>query len=384
MCIVEVWISKEAVGREPEDLFEELLQEKCDKGIEIYQAQFLRCALEMEDGTTCVNYAHNHAMQHCSEKNLIWNGPIDKSGFAKAKSDVVLAIKRSFIAMYTELYAVSRNQTRPMLHHISRYRRVILGHTRRKPLMPDIVRVGTIKEADFAYRNDVWVSAKSNMSCFACLQYGPDHILPCGHGFCEECVKDFGTISLQQPYHYKFVECILCGTTEGQWLEQLQPSAALASSELSQQPPNPQPSVPQVVRLNPRCSGVRVLTLDGGGIKGIVELAILEIIEQRVGLKVPIRDLFDLIVGTSTGMAYFDRENGIWLTNGRWHYFSCSNNGAQGHDRSADPPTVSCTREGDFRERPIQRSMVFGSFRGVGPIDDRGYRHVPSICTQPL
>lgn len=350
------------------DLFEELLEEKCVKGIEIYQAQFLRCALKMDDGTTCVNYAHNHAMQHCSEKNLIWNGPIDTTGFAKAKSDVVLAIKRSFIAMYQELYAVPRNQNRPMLHDISRYRRVILGHTRRKPLTPSVVRVKTIKAADFTHRNDIWVSAKSNMSCFACLQYGPDHVLPCGHGFCEECVKDFGTVSLQQPYHYGFVECILCGTTEGQWLEQLRdqrPSAALTSSELSQQPPNPQPSVHQVVRLNPRCSGIRVLTLDGGGIRGIVEIAILEIIERRVGLKVPIRDLFDLIVGTSTGMACCDDETGVWLTNGRRHYFSCSNNGAQGYDPSADPPTVSCPREGNLRERPVQRSVVFGSSRNI-------------------
>ena len=57
----------------------------------------------------------------------------------------------------------------------------------------------------------------------------------------------------------------------------------------------------QKIRLKPKCAGVRVLTLDGGGIRGIIELAILEQVERRVGLGMPIRDLFDLIVGTSTG-----------------------------------------------------------------------------------
>ena len=47
-------------------------------------------------------------------------------------------------------------------------------------------------------------------------------------------------------------------------------------------------------------AGVRVLTLDGGGIRGIVELAILAEIERRVGLGISIREMFDVIVGTST------------------------------------------------------------------------------------
>lgn len=277
----------------------------------------------MEDGTRCVNYVYNHAMQHCSEKNLIWNGSIDRSSFEKADSDVVLAIKHSFIAMYTELYAGSRNQIRPKLQDISQYRRVILGHTRSISSMSS-VPVRNLKAVDFVNQNAAWFSAKSNMSCFACLQSGPDHILPCGHGFCEDCVKDFGTIFTQQSYHYRFTECVLCGTTEEQWLTQLhnnESDAALVSFNSSQQRS-------QVVRLTPRCSGIRVLTLDGGGIKGIVELAILEKIEQRMGFKVSFRDLFDLVVGTSTGMIHLNTKTVIQLINYRWYYFPCSNNDA--------------------------------------------------------
>jgi patatin-like phospholipase/acyl hydrolase len=58
---------------------------------------------------------------------------------------------------------------------------------------------------------------------------------------------------------------------------------------------------PHLVRLKPRCAGARILTLDGGGIRGIVELALLQSLDATVGLGIPIRDLFDLIIGTSTG-----------------------------------------------------------------------------------
>jgi len=55
------------------------------------------------------------------------------------------------------------------------------------------------------------------------------------------------------------------------------------------------------IQLKPRCAGARVLTLDGAGIRGIVELALLRSLEKEVGLGIQIRELFDLIVGTSTG-----------------------------------------------------------------------------------
>jgi patatin-like phospholipase/acyl hydrolase len=58
-----------------------------------------------------------------------------------------------------------------------------------------------------------------------------------------------------------------------------------------------------LIQLKPRCAGARILTLDGGGIRGIVELSVLQALQKAVGLEeFPIRDMFDLIVGTSTGI----------------------------------------------------------------------------------
>ncbi len=43
----------------------------------------------------------------------------------------------------------------------------------------------------------------------------------------------------------------------------------------------------------------RVLSIDGGGIRGIIPALVLAHVEQRTGK--PCSELFDLMVGTSTG-----------------------------------------------------------------------------------
>jgi patatin-like phospholipase/acyl hydrolase len=45
----------------------------------------------------------------------------------------------------------------------------------------------------------------------------------------------------------------------------------------------------------------RVLALDGGGVRGHIQLEILALLEREIGLDLPLRYFFDLIVGTSIG-----------------------------------------------------------------------------------
>ena len=51
----------------------------------------------------------------------------------------------------------------------------------------------------------------------------------------------------------------------------------------------------------PRLAAPRILALDGGGVRGVIELEILDAIEARLGSRIPIHRFFDLIGGTSTG-----------------------------------------------------------------------------------
>lgn len=45
----------------------------------------------------------------------------------------------------------------------------------------------------------------------------------------------------------------------------------------------------------------RILALDGGGVKGLIQLEVLAMLEEEIGLDLPLRRFFDLIVGTSIG-----------------------------------------------------------------------------------
>ena len=49
----------------------------------------------------------------------------------------------------------------------------------------------------------------------------------------------------------------------------------------------------------PEGSGIRILTLDGGGSRGLVALELMSALEQTTGRR--LKDSFDLVYGTSTG-----------------------------------------------------------------------------------
>ena len=58
---------------------------------------------------------------------------------------------------------------------------------------------------------------------------------------------------------------------------------------------------PFQIRPQPPTAGGRVLSLDGGGVKGIIELEILQQLCDLVGGDLSVDNLFDMVVGTSIG-----------------------------------------------------------------------------------
>lgn len=126
----------------------------------------------------------------------------------------------------------------------------------------------------------------SYRTCFACLHAIPDHVLPCGHAFCETCIKDFGRPIDEQAGAFQIDRCIFDGTAWSGGKE-------------------------QIIQTKPGFAGIRILTLDGGGARGILELAMLDLLSDMIGLNLPMSHFFDLIVGTGTGEQAGIRDQGI-------------------------------------------------------------------------
>ena len=119
-----------------------------------------------------------------------------------------------------------------------------------------------------------WSQLKSNQACLFCLARSPEHVLSCGHALCETCVRRNAREASQTSglYNsYELQECPLCGKREI-----------------------------LLVRLKPPTAGVRMLSVDGGGIRGIVPLESLSLLQQLMP-DCPVQELFDLASGTSIG-----------------------------------------------------------------------------------
>ncbi|KAL8912017.1 MAG: hypothetical protein Q9171_002930 [Xanthocarpia ochracea] len=78
------------------------------------------------------------------------------------------------------------------------------------------------------------------------------------------------------------------------------------------------------VVLKPPTAGIRILSIDGGGVRGAVPLEFLGLLQDVLGDDCPIQDLFDLAFGTSSGgliiLSLFVRQWGVqqccWLSDG--------------------------------------------------------------------
>jgi patatin-like phospholipase/acyl hydrolase len=53
-----------------------------------------------------------------------------------------------------------------------------------------------------------------------------------------------------------------------------------------------------------------LLLFDGGGVRGVITLGFMLALEKSLGLKYPVQEHFDLVVGTSAGLQW---------PNSKWH-----------------------------------------------------------------
>lgn len=110
-------------------------------------------------------------------------------------------------------------------------------------------------------------------ACFACLCRDWSALLPCSkHGLCNDCLMALD--GSWATYGGALVTvCNICGQRFKDWRGRVNP-------------PNFTPSV---------------LSLDGGGVRGLIQLEVLRLLKEEIAIDIPLFRFFDLIVGTSIG-----------------------------------------------------------------------------------
>lgn len=113
---------------------------------------------------------------------------------------------------------------------------------------------------------------RSNQICLVCLVRTAQHRWECGHTLCDNCVQVFG--SPVPCFEYKFILrfCLCCLYRR-----------------------------PLVVDTLPPTMNPTILAIDGGGVRGVIPLEFLILIQESLG-SCALQDLIDLGIGTSSGM----------------------------------------------------------------------------------
>jgi hypothetical protein len=296
-------LTLKASALNPSDMFEHDLSPFWSDGVDIYLSEYEKCIsrFSARDGSSL----HCTVRGRSGHKNHIYSPDPVTSGTRKvieAKGDFIYRrswseadkdewlrnIKRKFKEMYYSVFG-SRPESPPR----------------------DPKRILELRQKVHRKHNSIWKKLQSSKTCLSCLQSVSDHVLPCGHSYCPRCVQEIAQPSRSFECAFDMSACTLCGTHTHNGSHQIQ--------------------------LKPRCAGARVLTLDGGGIRGMVELALLRSLEKEIGLGIQISELFDLIVGTSTGTLLETPrfKVGELTHSGRWNYCPCSRD-VRRHDRCDD------------------------------------------------
>ncbi|CAG8272590.1 unnamed protein product [Penicillium salamii] len=117
---------------------------------------------------------------------------------------------------------------------------------------------------------DRWGELRSTTTCFFCMCRPPEHMLSCRHSICDTCVVLVGSPSGRGEYHTDIHNCPICEQQSQITIRRL--------------PPTKHPVV---------------FSMDGGGIRGIIQLGLLWALQRRLGTGVSVAHIPDLWAGTS-------------------------------------------------------------------------------------
>ncbi|KAL4924643.1 patatin-like phospholipase family protein [Aspergillus undulatus] len=115
-------------------------------------------------------------------------------------------------------------------------------------------------------------SIRSNRICLFCLIQSAQHRLECGHTLCDHCAQVYGSPASEIEYRFTVSVCLCCLYQKPFTVDVLPPTA------------------------NPT-----VLAIDGGGVRGVIPLEFLVLVQEHLGRSCPLQNMIDLAIGTSSG-----------------------------------------------------------------------------------
>lgn len=159
------------------------MREKCESGIEVYSLRFQRCDFKFDSGEKCMMHRASHEEEHCDREGHRKPGKFEDS--ASQLQFLLEPVRKKFLELYRA--AFPREKIFPRLD------------VRRK-LRQELYR-----------KHCEWLKKlRSNKTCIACIQAVPDHVLECGHSFCDNCVREMGTPSSTFEAAWVMTHCMLC------------------------------------------------------------------------------------------------------------------------------------------------------------------------------
>lgn len=223
-----------------------------------YLSLHVRCAYSNTNGTRRCNVvqARHNVKGHQDQRGVITSG------------DFVPPFGEAFASQWTKQLKEAMSQ----LEIDFCYRREKTGLTTSDRRIAWELH---LESADDFYGN-IGASAtmvRSHATCLCCLKESPQCVLPCGHVLCEQCARACGRRSELSL----MIDCCPLHRADSRWEK------------------------PTTLRLKAPEAGACTLSLDGGGIRGVVQLETLRAIGQALGNHVPVHKFFDLIVGAGTG-----------------------------------------------------------------------------------
>ncbi|KAK5360276.1 hypothetical protein LTS13_010366 [Exophiala xenobiotica] len=264
-CIFIDCIRQRRPGKS-QDLFDQFYSSSCTAALEHFCNKFWPCSYVSKKGRPCVNVKATHGPKghQNAQGKIISSGPYQSRFSSFEYSKTWSALIKEYLFRFEKQLEETAAKQRPRPRDAVNPKDV-LAYDLHHEHMQDFFRMWENRSAsDFA----------SPTTCFCCLMEVPQHPLPCGHVLCTECVKVYGRHYDRNSFVMEY--CPL-HRKQGKFSDVC------------------------VIHFKPDSAGVRVLTLDGGGIRGIVELEVLREVEQALGGRIPLLAFFDLIVGTSTG-----------------------------------------------------------------------------------